>query len=202
MTAKRRVRFGDNVEHVFEKDFAPEDHPQIWYNSDEFGAIKAEIFTMMRTPYCPAWHWRGFEHVQQKRPRKAIRRKHVEELLYFQRVMNVKDPVDLGVLAASNTRETSQRARDLALLDETEAFAIYNEDEDGVPDAASISESSESDGEDNTCPLTFVSMDRDGDDKAVRLLQDLQSTHAEETALSLLYTVPFQIVGLIFPCIC
>lgn len=219
---KRRVRFGANVEHVFEKDFTEADCPAIWYNGEEFAAIKSEIFAMMRSFQfgCgddDGWHWRGFEHVQQKRPRKQIRRKHVEDLLYFQSVMNITDPDNLGLLANSNSRDSFQRARELGILDENEAMAIYNEkelemeDEDTAPDVESISdsESTSSDEEDEPYqepPLSFninsCESPAEGDDKSARLLPAIPAPlpGQDEIVLSLLY-VPYQVARYVFPCI-
>lgn len=215
---KRRVRFGTNVEHVFEKEFTEADHPAIWYTGEEFVAIKSSIYAMIRSVHngcddgsnVEGWHWRGFEHVRQRRPRKEIRKKHVKDLLYFQKVMGVMDPVDLGLLASSNSRDSSQRALDMGLLDQIEASEVYNETGDAVPDAGSVSES-ESDDEDlflvdnrsrrasnTTCPI-------EGDEKMVQLLGgDMQRlpTPQDYSSFDLLISIPYQVALIVFPCLC
>jgi hypothetical protein len=134
---KRRVRFGDNSEFVFEKPYSEEDVELIWYTGDEYSAIKSEVYAMTKAvskqnssqiiEEDPRWNWRGFEHIRQKRPRKEIRRRHMNDLLHFHRVLKVDDPIGLGLYASNNTRDCAKRARDLALLDQSEAFNIYKE---------------------------------------------------------------------------
>jgi len=134
---RKRVRFGANTEHVFEKTFTQEDMCNIWYTVDEFQAIKSEIYAMMRFAATRSkktllqdshgWHWRGWEHVREKRPRKVIRKRHSEDVLYFHRVLKVRDSDGIAIYAENISRESSERARELAITDEAEAFEIYND---------------------------------------------------------------------------
>ena len=211
---RQRVRFGDNVEHVFEKDFTDADLPYMWYNDVEFLAIKSEIYDMIRSirqmENPQRWHWRGFEHIQHRRSRKEIHRLHSSELLFFQNAICADDPVGLGLLAVSSSRESSKRARELAIQDEYEAFEIYNEKEqddiDAIPDTESATECSGSDGDDFLLPQTMPPLTvcrMESDDKMIHLLQRLphSSSTESESVISTLY-FPLKFVLMLFPCIC
>ena len=99
----------------------------------------------------------------------------------------------------------------MGLLDQIEASEVYNEsddDEDAVPDAESVSDSSESEDEDlfldnmPPAPSSSSIASLEGDDKTVHLLGgDMQPYGQNDTALSLL-SIPYQLVLLVFPCIC
>lgn len=222
MEGKRRkvyIEEASNLEHFYEKDFTEDDKPFIWWSGDEQLTIKQNIYAMIRSlQECNEhgdnagreYHWRGFEHIKSNQSRKTIRRQHCEELLFHQNAMRMKDPVDLGLLAISNSRDSSQRARQFGILDESEAFAIYNEnendahDEDNIaPDAGSLAGSDQSDDEDlfaqTHSPLTVCTVE--GDDKTVYLLPRLQpKSFEEENALSIL-DIPYKLVLILFPCI-
>ncbi|CAB9516129.1 expressed unknown protein [Seminavis robusta] len=229
---KRRVRFGTDEERVFEKDFTADDMCHIWYNVEEFMNMKSEIYGMIRyinsqplhlqnsDVHDSAYYWRGFEHIKQKRPRKEIRRKHVSDLLYFHKVMSITDPVGLGLLAVSNSREALERARQLAVKDESEAFAIYNEDYTDIVSSSSDDESSTcSEGssvvvsmQDDECevqpinPMTMTICRGEEDSKTVRLLQVHDNLPAlapvEDDAVLSLMLLPYKLALLLFPCIC
>lgn len=199
---RRRVRFGSDVEHVFEKDFTDADMRHIWYNGEEFDAMKNEIYAMFRSLQRPRiassasnkrpqheinndnddhddnnshWHWRGFEHVQQKRPRKEIRRKFVSDLVYFHKRVN-SDPEGLGLYAVTTSRGSMERARQLALLDETEAFEIYKETE--VDWAITCSSSPSSD--DSTCSETITEESSETEEEAEEESESGPSSFSEQ----------------------
>ena len=120
------------------------------------------------------------------------------------------DPVGLGLLAVSSSRESSKRARELAIQDEYEAFEIYSEKEqddiDAIPDAESATECSGSDGDEFLLPQTMPPLTvcrMESDDKMVHLLQRLphSSSTESECVISTLY-FPLKFVLMLFPCIC
>jgi hypothetical protein len=228
---RRSVRFGPAVEHVFERDFTEEDVHHIWYNGEEFNAIKSEIYAMMRSVNTcnrrlvqeydvdDKYHWRGFEHVRQKRPRKEIRQRHASALLYFNRRMSGNDPTGLGSFAISSSRDCIERARQLAIMDESEAMAIYTEDDDDetqsqtstTEDESSVASASATTPKevDNSYPVHVVTIGRHGGDeysKTTHLLHDHRGLPQvapiqDNPALSLLL-VTYKLVIMLFPCLC
>lgn len=126
---RRQVRFGENKEIVFEKAYGREDAKLIWYTGDEYSAIRYQIFKMIKRRNSSdgeEYHWRGFEHyVTFQTSRKQIRKFHSDSFLHFYRTLNVTEPVSAGMFAANNSADCLIRARELALMDEKEAFEIY-----------------------------------------------------------------------------
>jgi hypothetical protein len=232
---RRSVRFGPSVEHVFERDFTQEDVHHIWYNGEEFNAIKSEIYAMMRSvnpcnrrlvqehdiDFDPdhQYHWRGFEHVRQKRPRKEIRQRHASALLYFNRRMRGKDPTGLGSFAMSSSSDCLERARQLAIMDESEAMAIYKEADDdetqsqtSTTDDSSVASAAATTPEevDSAYPVHVVTIGRHGGDECSKTTYLLHDHHVlspqvapmqDNPALSLLL-VTYKLVITLFPCLC
>lgn len=144
---KRRVSFGADITHVFEKDYSRKDHAQIWYNIDELQDIKNEIYAMIRFAnmrenralnsnskvaeeidrILDQYHWRGLDHIQNRRPRKDIRKRHARDTVHFRKFTHCTDPVQLAIYAANNTTGSRELARELAIADERDAFEIHGE---------------------------------------------------------------------------
>jgi hypothetical protein len=241
---KLRVRFGPPVEHVFEKDFTEEDLRHIWYNGEEFHAIKSEIYAMMRSVNtshrrlvreCSGsssssssnldidhkYHWRGFEHVRQKRPRKEIRQRHASDLIYFYHRMRGNDPTGLGVFAIRSSRDCMERAQQLAMMDECEAMAIYREDSQQDEPESHISTTEDSsiastpasttEEGDNDYPVDgSLTLDLHGGDeycKTIHLLHDHhgrppQVSPTQDNPALCLSLVTYKFVIMLFPCLC
>ena len=145
---KRRVSFGTDIVHVFEKDYSRRDHAEIWYNFDELQDIKSEIYAIIRfanmrqnralnsksmvteeiDKILDQYHWRGLDHIQNRRPRKDIRKRHARDTVNFRKYTHCTDPVQLAIYAANNTKGSCQIARELAIADERDAFVIHGRD--------------------------------------------------------------------------
>ena len=228
---KRRVSFGADIIHVFEKDYSRDDHAQIWYNGDEFQAIKNEIYSMIRfanmrqsraldggskvageiDKILSQYHWRGLDHIQQKRPRKDIRKRHARDTVHFRKYTHCTDPDQLGIFAANNTKGSSQLARELALADEREAFEIHCE--------GSIDETNSKENETNQQPVEAPKVDpvagmsicrgegsriNPTDVVALPIVPLSTSGQDEEdpASLSLLMVSSYKMVSMLLPCVC
>ena len=224
---KRRVSFGENVEHVFEKDYTQEDRDNIWYNGEEFQAIKNEIYSMMRfanmrqskalnsgskvaleiDKVLEECHWRGLEHIREKRPRKEMRRRHARDTLHFQKYTHCLDPVQLGIYVAANTKGSTRGARELAIADEQEALEIHNE---GLAEA----NSDPADGPEpaqhqqqaavarKIDPVTSMSICRGEGCRIAGSVPPPLRPEEDALTLSLLILTPYKMVAILLPCLC
>lgn len=230
---KRRVSFGPDIINVFEKDYTRDDHGQIWYNNDEFQAIKNEIYSMIRfanmrqskaldsgskvaaeiDKILSQYHWRGLDHIQHKRPRKDIRKRHARDTVHFRKYTHCTDPVQLGIYAANNTRGSSQLARELGLADEREAFEIHGEgsfdetsNKENKGNKQRLIESTEAPKVEPVAGMSICRGEGNRIDATGLLVPIVPHSNGQEeedpASLSLLMVSSYKMVSMLLPCVC
>ena len=132
----RRVRFGYVQAKVFNSAFSMADKKAIWYCAQDYKAMNKEIHRSLKKelyygydPHDMERSWRGLEHIREGVPNVKLerRRSFVRSLLYMHKSQGVRDPEQLGAIAAAHSSIDQLRAQQFADYDAYEASCVYYE---------------------------------------------------------------------------
>lgn len=135
---RRRVRFGKVSAKVFHQTLTRSDKKTIWYTGSDYKAMNKEVQYNLKyelyygfDPNDTERSWRGLEHIREGIPNVKLerRRNFVRSFLHFHKTVGIKDPNELGALAASHSNEDQVRAQYFAEYDAYEASRVYYEPE-------------------------------------------------------------------------
>lgn len=167
------------------------------------------------------YHWRGFEHILERRSRKECRKSYIRNLLHFSEFAN-DDPIALEIFSKTQNMEAIQRAQELAAFDEMEALEIHNEPSavsseeekmiqvdlsDNLTSDEKLSNLKENQSTQPPAPLYICRNDENHhhdvtqvDSLNLSLLENKLSQMQDSNLLFGSTICPWQLVAMIFPC--